>query len=196
MILINLLPHREIARKKARQAFNVALLVSAAVGAAIGGVIYMWYQGQIEMQEGRNQFLISENQKLDAEIKEIANLQNEIDALKARQRAVETLQADRNLPVHLFNELVQQLPEGMYLKSIKQEGRSVLIGGAAQSSERVSELLRNLTRNTEWVRQPELIEVVAGDLSLSKTDKRRVYNFTVRAQLGSAESAKDRKSVV
>ena len=154
MILINLLPHREIARKKARQAFNVALLVSAAVGAAIGGVIYMWYQGQIEMQEGRNQFLISENQKLDAEIKEIANLQNEIDALKARQRAVETLQADRNLPVHLFNELVQQLPEGMYLKSIKQEGRSVLIGGAAQSSERVSELLRNLTRNTEWVRQP------------------------------------------
>ena len=183
MILINLLPHREIARKKARQAFNVALLVSAAVGAAIGGVIYMWYQGQIEMQEGRNQFLISENQKLDAEIKEIANLQNEIDALKARQRAVETLQADRNLPVHLFNELVQQLPEGMYLKSIKQEGRSVLIGGAAQSSERVSELLRNLTRNTEWVRQPELIEVVAGDLSLSKTDKRRVYNFTVRAQL-------------
>ena len=93
MILINLLPHREIARKKARQAFNVALLVSAAVGAAIGGVIYMWYQGQIEMQEGRNQFLISENQKLDAEIKEIANLQNEIDALKARQRAVETLQA-------------------------------------------------------------------------------------------------------
>lgn len=188
MILINLLPHREIARKKARQAFNVALLVSAAVGAAIGGVIYMWYQGQIEMQEGRNQFLISENQKLDAEIKEIANLQNEIDALKARQRAVETLQADRNLPVHLFNELVQQLPEGMYLKSIKQEGRSVLIGGAAQSSERVSELLRNLTRNTEWVRQPELIEVVAGDLSLSKTDKRRVYNFTVRAQLSSAES--------
>ena len=188
MILINLLPHREIARKKARQAFNVALLVSAAVGAAIGGVIYMWYQGQIEMQEGRNQFLISENQKLDAEIKEIANLQNEIDALKARQRAVETLQADRNLPVHLFNELVQQLPEGMYLKSIKQEGRSVLIGGAAQSSERVSELLRNLTRNTEWVRQPELIEVVAGDLSLSKTDKRRVYNFTVRAQLGSAKS--------
>lgn len=188
MILINLLPHREIARKKARQAFNMALLVSAAVGAAIGGVIYMWYQGQIEMQEGRNQFLISENQKLDAEIKEIANLQNEIDALKARQRAVETLQADRNLPVHLFNELVQQLPEGMYLKSIKQEGRSVLIGGAAQSSERVSELLRNLTRNTEWVRQPELIEVVAGDLSLSKTDKRRVYNFTVRAQLGSAES--------
>lgn len=188
MILINLLPHREIARKKARQAFNVALLVSAAVGAAIGGVIYMWYQGQIEMQEGRNQFLISENQKLDTEIKEIANLQNEIDALKARQRAVETLQADRNLPVHLFNELVQQLPEGMYLKSIKQEGRSVLIGGAAQSSERVSELLRNLTRNTEWVRQPELIEVVAGDLSLSKTDKRRVYNFTVRAQLGSAKS--------
>lgn len=188
MILINLLPHREIARKKARQAFNVALLVAAAVGAAIGGVIYMWYQGQIEMQEGRNQFLISENQKLDAEIKEIANLQNEIDALKARQRAVETLQADRNLPVHLFNELVQQLPEGMYLKSIKQEGRSVLIGGAAQSSERVSELLRNLTRNTEWVRQPELIEVVAGDLSLSKTDKRRVYNFTVRAQLDSAES--------
>ncbi|MHC5804445.1 PilN domain-containing protein, partial [Streptococcus pyogenes] len=88
-----------------------------------------------------------------------ASLQEEIAALKARQEAVENLQADRNMPVHLLNEAVSQLPDGLYLSKIKQEGQNVLIEGVAQSNERVSELLRNLSRNSEWVTKPELIEI-------------------------------------
>lgn len=195
MILINLLPHREIARKRARQVFNISLVISAAIGAVIGGMIYLWYQGQVMIQEDRNQFLKTRNLELDREIKEVASLQNEIAILKARQQAVEELQSDRNLPVYMFNEVMQQLPEGTYLKTIKQEGRSVLFMGAAQSSERISEFLRNLSRNTEWINRPELIEIVAGDLALGAKEKRRIYNFNIRAQLGAinADTEKEKK---
>ncbi len=127
--------------------------------------------------------LTQEIRKLDEEIKEIATLQDEIAALRARQQAVEDLQADRNLPVHLLNESVLQLPDGIYLKGIKQESQNVLLTGVAQSNERVSELLRNLSRNSQWVSKPELIEIVASSLSLSAREQRRVYNFTVRVQL-------------
>ena len=188
MILINLLPHRELARKRARQVFNISLVISAAIGAVIGGMIYLWYQGQVMIQEDRNQFLKTRNLELDREIKEVANLQNEIAILKARQQAVEELQSDRNLPVYMFNEVMQQLPEGTYLKTIKQEGRSVLFMGAAQSSERISEFLRNLSRNTEWINRPELIEIVAGELALGAKEKRRIYNFSIRAQLGAVNT--------
>ncbi|MFT4194085.1 PilN domain-containing protein [Ottowia sp.] len=183
MILINLLPHREMARKRARQVFNVSLGAAALLGLLIGGLIYLWYQGAISDQQGRNAFLTSEIKKLDEEIKEIATLQEEIAALKARQEAVENLQSDRNLPVHLMNESVRQLPDGVYLKSIKQENQNVLISGLAQSNERVSELLRNLSRNSEWVTKPELIEIVAANVALSAREQRRVYDFTVRVQL-------------
>ena len=195
MILINLLPHRELARKRARQVFNISLVISAAIGAVIGGMIYLWYQGQVMIQEDRNQFLKTRNLELDREIKEVASLQNEIAILKARQQAVEELQSDRNLPVYMFNEVMQQLPEGTYLKTIKQEGRSVLFMGAAQSSERISEFLRNLSRNTEWINRPELIEIVAGDLALGTKEKRRIYNFNIRAQLGAinTDTGKEKK---
>ncbi|MFV0679043.1 PilN domain-containing protein [Ottowia sp.] len=183
MILINLLPHREMARKMARQMFNVALGAAAAIGLLISGLVYLWYQGEISNQQDRNSLLTSEIKKLDDEIKEIASLQDEIEALKARQEAVENLQADRNLPVHLMNSAVSQLPDGMYLKGIKQENQNVLITGVAQSNERVSELLRNLSRGGEWVNKPELIEIVAGSVALSPREQRRVYDFKVRVQL-------------
>ena len=104
---------------------------------------------------------------------------------------MEDLQGDRNLPVHMFNEIVREIPEGMYFNNISQEGKSVLLSGVAQSSERVAELLRNLSRNTEWVRQPELIEVVADHLSINKNEKRRVQKFTVRVQLGKADNSSE-----
>lgn len=189
MILINLLPHREIARKRARQIFNASLGASAVAGVLIAGAGYLWYQSQIDEQDGRNAFLSSEIKKLDEQIKEVANLQSEIDALKARQQAVEDLQANRNLPVHLLNEAVAQLPDGVYLKGIKQENQNVLLTGVAQSNERVSELLRNLSRNSEWVSKPELIEIVAANMALSPREQRRVYNFTVRVQLQRASDA-------
>ena len=188
MILINLLPHREMARKKARQVFNTSLGLSALAGLAIAGGIYLWYQHQISEQQDRNAFITSEITKLDSEIKEVANLQDEIAALKARQEAVENLQADRNLPVHLMNEAVKQLPDGIYLKGIKQDNQNVLFTGVAQSNERVSELLRNLERNSDWVTKPELIEIVAANMALTPREQRRVYNFTVRVQLQRASA--------
>lgn len=183
MILINLLPHREMARKQARQIFNAALGLAAIAGLLISGLIYLWYQGEISNQQDRNALLGVEIKKLDNEIKEIASLQDEITALKARQEAVENLQADRNLPVHLMNDAVRLLPAGIYLKGIKQENQNVLINGVAQSNERVSEFLRNLSRGGEWVTKPELIEIVAGSLSLSPREQRRVYDFKIRVQL-------------
>ena len=189
MILINLLPHREMARKRARQMFNVSLGAAAVLGALIAGAIYLWYQGAISGQQDRNTYLTSEIKKLDEEIKEIANLQQEIAALKARQEAVENLQADRNLPVQLMNESVRQLPDGVYLKSIKQDGQNVLVAGVAQSNERVSELLRNLSRSSEWITKPELIEIVASTVSLSQREQRRVYDFNIRVQLQRASDA-------
>lgn len=189
MILINLLPHRELARQRARQLFNVSLVASAVIGALIAGGVYLWYQNEIEQQEGRNAFLTAEIKKLDEQIKEVANLQEEIEALKARQEAVENLQADRNMPVHLLSEAVSQLPDGLYLTRVKQEGQNVLIEGLAQSNERVSELLRNLSRHGDRMTNPELVEIVAANLALSPREQRRVFNFVVRVQMRRASDA-------
>lgn len=183
MILINLLPHREAARKRRRDAFNVTLGLALLVGLVIAGLIYLWYQAQISDQQGRNAYLQGEIGKLETQIKEIANIEAEIAALKARQNAVENLQADRNLQVHLLNELVKQLPDGTYITSLKQENQSIAITGVAQSNERVSELLRNLSDNTPWLAKPDLVEITAGTVALGPRDQRRVANFNVRFRL-------------
>lgn len=183
MILINLLPHREAARKRRRDAFNVTLGLALVVGLVMAGLIYLWYQAQISDQQGRNAYLQGEISKLETQIKEIANIEAEIAALKARQNAVENLQADRNLQVHLLNELVKQLPDGTYITSLKQENQSIAITGVAQSNERVSELLRNLTDNTPWLAKPDLVEITAGTVALGPRDQRRVANFNVRFRL-------------
>ncbi len=189
MILINLLPHREAARKRKRDAFYAALGTAALVGGLVSGAIYLWYQAQISSQQSKNVFLQSEIKRLDAQIKDIANLQSEIAALRARQQAVEDLQADRNQPVHLLNEMVKQLPDGVYINSLKQEGQTVTIQGVAQSNERVSELLRNLANNSPWLTRPELVEIVAGSVALTPRDQRRVSNFTIRVGLLRASEA-------
>ena len=183
MILINLLPHREAARKKQKDQFFTQLALAAMLGGIIGGVVFTWYQGQISDQQSRNAMLQQEISRLDAEIKDIAGLQKEIASLRARQTAVEDLQADRNLPVHLLDELVAQLPDGIYLKTMKQEGQNVLLTGVAQSQERVSELLRNLGNQSPWLTRPELVEIVAASLPLNAREQRRVSNFTVRVTL-------------
>ena len=183
MILINLLPHREAARERRKNAFNTSLAVSAIVGALIGAAVYFWFQSHISRQQDRNLYLQTEIQKLDEKIKEIASIESEITALRARQKAVEDLQADRNLPVHLLNELSKQLPDGVYLNNLKQEGQSVTIQGIAQSNERVSELLRNLAANTPWLSKPELVEIVNSMLALTPRDQRRVSNFNIKVNL-------------
>lgn len=183
MILINLLPHREIARKRRKELFNVSLGLSVFVGGLIAGLIFLWFQSQISAQQEQNQFLQSEISKFDLQIKEIAGLEGEIAALLARQKAVEDLQADRNMPVYLLTELVQQLPDGVYINSLRQEGQNVALQGVAQSNERVSELLRNLANNSPWFTRPELVEIVAGSVNLTPRDVRRVANFQIRVKL-------------
>lgn len=183
MILINLLPHREAARKRQKELFFTQLGASALAGVLVSAAVFLWYQARIEEQQARNQFLVAETAKLDAEIKDIASLQQQIASLRARQTAVEDLQADRNLPVHMLEELVTQLPEGVYLNTIRQENLSILLTGTAQSQERVSELLRNLGNNSPWLTRPELVEIVAGSAALAGREQRRVSNFTVRATL-------------
>ncbi len=183
MILINLLPHREAARKRQREVFFAQVGGAALIGGLVVGLIFTWFQNQISTQQGRNAFLSAENAKLDAQIKDIAGLQAQLAALKARQLAVEDLQADRNLPVHLLDEMVKQLPEGVYLSSLRQDNQTIMLTGVAQSQERVSELLRNLNNNSKWLTKPELVEIVAANLALSPREQRRVSNFSIRVSL-------------
>ena len=183
MILINLLPHRESARKRRREAFFVTLILSAIAGVVIAGGIYVWYEAQISEQQGKNLVLQGEIKRLEAQIKDIATLQTEIAALRARQQAVEDLQADRNMPVHLLNELVRLTPDGVYFTSLRQDNQTVAIQGVAQSNERVSELLRNLGNGSPWLTRPELVEITAGNAAITARDTRRVSNFTMRVKL-------------
>ncbi|TBO34293.1 fimbrial assembly protein [Aquabacterium lacunae] len=184
MILINLLPHREEKRKLRKQAFFAGLGLSALAGLVL---LMLWYgliQQQISAQQARNDKLAQAILALDEQIKSVATLKEEIDALKARQRAVENLQTDRNMPVHLLNELVRQTPEGIVLKSIRQEGADVLIAGQAQSNERVSELLRNTANNSPWLERPELVEIKASaDTGGDKKVTQKLFDFSVRVVL-------------
>jgi type IV pilus assembly protein PilN len=179
-----------MARKRAQNAFNVRMVLAALVGGVIAAVIYMVYDVAIENQLSSNRYLTTENARLDDQIKNVAGLKGEIAALKARQQAVESLQTNRNLPVHLLNDTAQLLPNGMYLNGMKQEGQDILFTGVAQSQEQVSELLRQLSSsNSQWLTQPELIEIKSDQLTLNPRDQRRVYDFTVRAMLGQASQA-------
>lgn len=197
MILVNLLPHREAARKRKRELFFTTLAIAALAGGLISGGIYSWFQTRISDQADKNIILKTEITKLEGQIKDIAGLQQEISALRARQSAVEDLQGNRNLPVYLLAELVKQLPDGVYINSMKQENQTVLLTGVAQSNERVSELLRNLTNNSQWLTRPELIEITAASVALTARDQRRVSNFSMRVLLKRAtDEAKQPVSAV
>ena len=183
MILINLLPHRELARKQQRVIFNQSLGLAALLGGLVAALVFAAFGAQISAQQGKNKLLQSEITRFDAQIRDIATLQTEMTALRARQQAVEDLQADRNLPVFLLTELVRLLPDGVFIASLRQDAQALTLFGAAQSNERVSELLRNLGNQSPWFARPELVEIVAGTQALSPRDQRRVANFTIRVRL-------------
>ena len=189
MILINLLPHREAARKRRRDVFNVSLAASAVLGGLIALAVFLWYQAAISVQQGTNLALETEIKKLESQIKDISGLEAEIAALRARQQAVEDLQSDRNLPVHLLTEMVNQLPDGVYISKMVQADQLVTINGVAQSNERVAELIRNLANNTPWFTKPDLVEIVTGTVTLAPKDQRRVSNFVIRVRLVRASEA-------
>jgi type IV pilus assembly protein PilN len=196
-IRINLLPHREARRERQKKLFWFFTGVSIVAGGLLVGMVWTVLQGYIGSQIERNDFIAAENRKLDNQIKEIATLRQEIDALRARQRAVEDLQADRNQPVHMLAELTRQTPEGIYLRAIKQEGAKVNVAGWAASNERVSEYLRNLQNNSQFVERPELIEIKVA-AQTPQNVQRRLFEFSLnfhmrptpeRAQLQSGKTA-------
>ncbi len=179
---VNLLPHREARRERQKKVFWFMTGLSAVAGLLMIAAVWTVLQGYISNQESRNEFVRAENRKLDVQIKEIASLRAEIDGLRARQRAVEDLQADRNLPVYLIDEVAKQVPEGIYLRGIKQEDRRVNVSGWAASNERVSEFLRNLQNNSRVLERPELIEIkVAG--TGPQGLNRRVFEFSLNFSL-------------
>jgi type IV pilus assembly protein PilN len=183
MILINLLPHREARRLARSRRFFLGVALSAAAGL---GLVAAGLSGLTQLtfaQEERNAYLQTEISRLDGQIKDIASLRAEIDALKARLQAIEDLQTDRNVPVHLLNELVRLAPEGLVLKSLVQAGGDVVLTGLAQSNERVSELLRNAAQNGDWVERPELIEVKSTVADVTSRERGRVYEFSVRLKV-------------
>jgi len=187
MIRINLLPHREEARKHRRQTFYGMALGMIVIGALIGFVVSMVIGGFIEAQEEKNTFLQNEIAKLDKDIAEIKRLRSQIDALLARKQVIESLQSHRAETVHLLNELARQTPEGVYLRSIKQAGLKVTLIGYAQSNARVSTLMRNLD-GSEFLEKPTLIEVKA-----AQVDDRRVSLFTLDISL--ERKADDKRQV-
>lgn len=187
MIRINLLPHREAKRKQKQAAFVAMLVLGGLLGAAVVLMVGGWNASRIAIQEERNSVLRLENAELDKKIKDIATLKEEINALKSRQQAVEDLQGDRNQPVYLFDELVRQAPEGVYLKGFEQQGQRVVLNGYAQSQERVAELLRNLSGNSPWLERPELTEVKAATLTQDKI-VRKVVEFTLAVAIKRARA--------
>jgi len=187
VILINLLPHREEKRRQRKRAFFATLGACAVLGLAIAGAWYLVLLQLTSAQQARNDFLKGEIGRLELQIKDIATLRAEIEALKARQKAVEGLQTDRNMPVYLLDELVKQTPEGVYLTSIKQNGQVVLVSGMAQTNERVSEFLRNTLYNSPWLERPELVEiktaVAPSGTAAAGRDQRRLNEFSMRLTL-------------
>ena len=192
MIRINLLPHREAKRKQKQAAFIALMALGGLVGVALVLLVGAYNASRIATQNERNLVLKNANAELDKKISKIASLKAEIEALKARQQAVEDLQGDRNQPVYLLDELVRQTPDGVYLKSFKQEGQRVLLNGYAQSQERVAELLRNLSGSSPWLERPDLTEVRAATLAQSKTG-RKVVEFTLNVALKRARVEDDDK---
>jgi len=193
VILINLLPHREEKRRQRKRAFFAALAACAVIGLAVAGTWYMVLLQMTATQQSRNDFLKAEITRLELQIKDIAMLRAEIEALKARQLAVEGLQTDRNMPVYLLDELVKQTPEGVYLTSVKQNGQVVLVTGMAQTNERVSEFLRNTLYSSPWLEKPELIEIktvasTPGAAGATSRDPRRLNEFSLRLTLKRPQS--------
>ena len=189
MILVNLLPHREEKRKQRKRAYFASLAACAAAGLAVVGIWYSVLQQMTAAQESRNAFLSAEIERLNTQIKDIATLRAEIDALNARKKAVEDLQNDRNVPVYLLNELVKQTPEGVYLTSIRQSGQVVAITGVAQTNERVSEFLRNALYNSAWLEKPDLVEIKASAVNANTRDQRRLFDFSMRVTIKRQQSA-------
>ncbi|MBA3477390.1 MAG: PilN domain-containing protein [Lautropia sp.] len=184
MIRINLLPHREMRRERRKKDFVGTIAITAIAGGVLAFAGGFVINKQIEEQTARNNYVKTAIAKLDIEIAEIKDLEGAIAALQARQKAVEDLQSDRTIPVHLFDELVKLMPEGVFLERLQQVELMVTLNGFAQSNERVAELLRNLSDRSDWLEKPQLDEIKEvmvreseKSAAAGQNDIRRAYEF-------------------
>lgn len=183
-VRINLLPHRE-QKRIARQRQFISLAISLAVlGLAIVGLVHGILSAQIENQNSRNTLLKTEIAKLDEQIKEIDKLRDQIQQVLSRKQIVETLQSNRSEAVHLLDQLVRQLPDGIYLRSVRQNGTKVTVVGYAQSNARVSTLMRNI-ESSPWLAKPELVEIKLVPMpgAARATDAQKINEFTLNFQI-------------
>ena len=197
-VRINLLPHRE-QKRAARQRQFVSIAVSLAIlGLAVVGLVHGFLTAQIDNQKSRNALLKTEIAKLDEQIKEIDKLRDQIQQVLARKQVVETLQANRSEAVHLLDQVVRQLPDGIYVKAIKQVGTKVTLTGYAQSNARVSTLMRNI-EGSPWLGQPELVEIKlvnqpgAPNAKPAAGEVAKVNEFTLNFQIKRAAPPQDLK---
>jgi type IV pilus assembly protein PilN len=185
MIRINLLPHREEKRKRRQQQFGVLAGIAAFVAVAVVGAVWVFLDQQVTQQQSNVNYMKAEIDKLDKQIEEIRKIRDETASLLAKKQVVEGLQSNRSEPVQLLDQLLRQLPEGVYLKAIKQAGPKVNVVGYAQSNARVSTLMRNLGASP-YLENPELIEIKA----VPSPDGRgsRVNEFSMNISIKRAQS--------
>lgn len=187
MIKINLLPHREEAKKLRKNDFVGALFLSGLIGVFIVLVGYLYFQSLISDQNNANNIVRSENAKLKEKIKEVDLIEKEILALKARQKAVEDLQSERNLPVDLMNEVIEKIPNGSYITSLKKTSKQVALLGVAQSNQTVSELLKVVSEEMPWDAKPQLVETKSKTMEFGSGRSGRVYDFSMNFLLDPIE---------
>ena len=178
MIRINLLPHREEKRKARQKQFAIMAGIAAAVGLAVGGLLWVVFDAQITNQQGRNKYLTEEIAKLDKQIDEIKRIREETASLLAKKQVVEGLQSNRSEPVYLLDQLLRQLPEGLYLKSFKQTGAKISVTGYAQSNARVSAFMRNIEASP-YLGNPNLISITAVTLNTQRANE-FILDFSIK----------------
>jgi type IV pilus assembly protein PilN len=185
MIRVNLLPHREEKRKRRQQQFGVLAAIAVILGLLVAGAIWVFLDQQVEQQRSNVAYMKAEIDKLDKQIEEIRKIREETASLLAKKQVVEGLQSNRSEPVQLLDQLLRQLPEGIYLKQIKQTGVKVNVVGYAQSNARVSTLMRNLGASP-YLENPELVEIKA--VLLDNNPNKRVNEFSMNISVKRAKA--------
>ena len=191
MIRVNLLPHREEARKRRQQQFGVLAGISLVVALLVAGAVWLFLDQQVTQQQANVAYMKNEIAKLDKQIEEIRKIREETASLLAKKQVVEALQSNRSEPVQLLDQLLRQLPEGVYLKAIKQVGPKVNIAGYAQSNARVSTLMRNLGASP-YLENPELVEIKAVAAPDKSGGRVNEFNMNISIKRAQAEAASSR----
>jgi type IV pilus assembly protein PilN len=188
MIRVNLLPHREEKRKRRQQQFMALAVFSVIVGVVVAGAVWFFLDQQVAQQQANVAYMKGEIAKLDKQIEEIRKIREETAALLAKKQVVEGLQSNRSEPVQLLDQLLRQLPEGIYLKKIEQKGVKVNVLGYAQSNARVSTLMRNLGASP-YLENPELVEIKAVNLDNNPNKRVNEFSMNISVKRAKAEDA-------